>query len=65
MCSSPSCLAGSYDQSPRLMEVYGDAVGDSDGSGPGESQLREDLADAMLESPGIPIRDTGELTFFL
>lgn len=43
------------------MEVYGDAVGDSDGSGPGESQLREDLADAMLESPGIHIRDTGEL----
>ncbi|XP_066992105.2 breast carcinoma-amplified sequence 3 homolog [Anabrus simplex] len=52
--------ASSYEQSPRLVEVYGGEGGDSDGSaGPGDTQLREDLADAMMESPGIPIRDTG------
>ncbi|KDR16621.1 Breast carcinoma-amplified sequence 3-like protein [Zootermopsis nevadensis] len=50
----------SYEQSPRLLETYGADGADSDGSaGPGETQLREDLADAMMESPGVPIRDTG------
>jgi hypothetical protein len=52
--------AGSYEQSPRLLEAYGTDGVDSDGSaGPGETQLREDLADAMMESPGIPTHDTG------
>jgi hypothetical protein len=52
--------AGSYEQSPRLLEAYGTDGADSDGSaGPGETQLREDLADAMMESPGIPTHDTG------
>lgn len=33
--------------------------------GPGDSQLREDLADAMRESPGRQSRDSsGELLFF-
>jgi hypothetical protein len=52
--------AGSYEQSPRLLEAFGTDGADSDGSaGPGETQLREDLADAMMESPGIPTHDTG------
>ncbi|CAG2053894.1 unnamed protein product [Timema podura] len=51
--------SSSYEQSPTLLEYKGDG-GDSDGSaGPGESQLKEDLADAMMESPGITTRDTG------
>ncbi|PNF22320.1 hypothetical protein B7P43_G02923 [Cryptotermes secundus] len=50
----------SYEQSPRLLEAYGTDGAESDGSaGPGETQLREDLADAMMESPGIPTHDTG------
>jgi hypothetical protein len=57
---------GSYEQSPRLLEAYGADGADSDGSaGVGESQLREDLADAMMESPGIPTRDTGNYFMFL
>jgi hypothetical protein len=58
--------AGSYEQSPRLLEAYGADGADSDGSaGPGETQLREDLADAMMESPGVPTRDTGNNFIFL
>nr|CAD7263741.1 unnamed protein product [Timema shepardi] len=50
--------SSSYEQSPTLLEYKGDG-GDSDGStGPVESQLKEDLADAMMESPGITTRDT-------
>jgi hypothetical protein len=57
--------AGSYEQSPRLLEAYGADGADSDGSpGPGETQLREDLADAMLESPGVPTRDTGNYYYY-
>ena len=57
---------GSYEQSPRLLEAYGADGADSDGSaGLGESQLREDLADAMMESPGIPARDAGNYFMFL
>lgn len=62
MCMRTICLSrtGSYEQSPRLLEAYGADGADSDGSaGLGETQLREDLADAMMESPGIPTRDTG------
>lgn len=43
--------ASSFEQSPRLLDR--DIPGSS-----GESQLREDLADAMLESPG-RVRDEG------
>lgn len=58
--------AGSYEQSPRLLEAYGTDGADSDGSaGPGETQLREDLADAMMESPGIPTHDTGNYLMFI
>lgn len=42
---------GSYEQSPRFMEAYGDPL-DSENVvavGSCESQLREDLAEAMLE----------------
>ncbi|KAL6423017.1 hypothetical protein ACFW04_010479 [Cataglyphis niger] len=38
----------SYEQSPRFMEAYGDPL-DSENVGSCESQLREDLAEAMLE----------------
>lgn len=68
MCVRTVCLShtGSYEQSPRLLEAYGADGADSDGSaGLGESQLREDLADAMMESPGIPTRDTGNYFMFL
>lgn len=68
MCMRTICLShtGSYEQSPRLLEAYGADGADSDGSaGLGESQLREDLADAMMESPGIPTRDTGNYFLFL
>ena len=68
MCMRTICLShtGSYEQSPRLLEAYGADGADSDGSaGLGESQLREDLADAMMESPGIPTRNTGNYFMFL
>jgi hypothetical protein len=40
------------------MDVYGDTEGDLLGVG---SQLREDLAEAMLESPaGAPAKEPGE-----
>ncbi|XP_059487922.1 breast carcinoma-amplified sequence 3 homolog isoform X2 [Neocloeon triangulifer] len=55
LIESGSC--NSYDQSPRLMDMYGETEGEGVA---GESQLREDLADAMLESPaGAPIKDPG------
>ncbi|KAK0179565.1 hypothetical protein PV327_005306 [Microctonus hyperodae] len=41
----------SYEQSPRFMEAYGDSLeGDIVPMGNGENQLREDLAEAMLET---------------
>ncbi|XP_071445590.1 breast carcinoma-amplified sequence 3 homolog isoform X2 [Hetaerina americana] len=65
----------SFEQSPRLLEGYscssdGDMLGNRTHSGGdwrvgnshgtiGESRLREDLADAMMEGPGLPVRDTG------
>ncbi|XP_044010549.1 uncharacterized protein LOC122854171 [Aphidius gifuensis] len=50
----------SYEQSPRFMEVYGDSLeNDSMGSGHGENQLREDLAEAMLETSTAPNRVPG------
>lgn len=53
-------LAGSHDQSPRLMERYS---GDSDSFDPETmmTQLRHDLADAMMDTqhPG-PCGDNGK-----
>lgn len=37
---------------------------DTFGLGSGETQLREDLADAMKESPGGALIDAGKLLFF-
>lgn len=55
-------FAGSYEQSPRLIDQYKyDHMGsDFSIGGVGDSQLREDLADAMRESPGRQSRDSGE-----
>lgn len=45
----------SCEPSPKLLDTYQKNFDDV--SGAGELQLKEDLADAMLESPGI--RDNG------
>ncbi|KAK3927519.1 Breast carcinoma-amplified sequence 3 [Frankliniella fusca] len=51
----------SLEQSPHLLEVYGADSGESEHwGGHGDSRLREDLADAMLESPGAPSREKGQ-----
>lgn len=51
---------GSYEQSPRLTDTIHQDHHDADFSlGPGESQLREDLADAMKEAPNVPPPDEG------
>lgn len=50
---------GSYEQSPRFMEAYGDPL-DSDNATGGENQLREDLAEAMLETSIAPHRAPGK-----
>lgn len=48
---------GSFEQSPRLVNQYQDYMGsDEMAVMPAETQLREDLADAMRESP----RDSGK-----
>lgn len=50
----------SYEQSPRFMEAYGDPLdSESAGVGGGENQLREDLAEAMLETSIAPHRAPG------
>lgn len=51
---------GSYEQSPRLINQYHEYMSSDDGHviAPTDTQLREDLADAMRESP----RDSGECT---
>lgn len=50
---------GSYEQSPRFMEAYGDPL-DSENATGGENQLREDLAEAMLETSIAPHRAPGK-----
>lgn len=55
--------AGSYEQSPRMMNMtefrhHENLDTEFSSLGPVESQLREDLADAMRESPMISGRDT-------
>ncbi|XP_011502085.1 PREDICTED: breast carcinoma-amplified sequence 3 homolog [Ceratosolen solmsi marchali] len=51
----------SYEQSPRFVEAYGDALDQEDVGviGSGENQLREDLAEAMLETSSTPHRVAG------
>lgn len=58
-------VLGSYEQSPRFMEAYGDALeGDIVPIGNGENQLREDLAEAMLETSTASHRAPGMLFLF-
>lgn len=47
----------SCEQSPKLLDTYHRTFEEIGGAG--EVQLKEDLADAMLESPGV--RDTGRI----
>lgn len=50
----------SYEQSPRFMEAYGDSLENENiGIVSGENQLREDLAEAMLETSAAPHRGPG------
>lgn len=51
---------GSYEQSPRLTETFENSVeNDGVGIGNGENQLREDLAEAMLETSAAAHRAPG------
>ncbi|XP_050582061.1 uncharacterized protein LOC126918332 isoform X2 [Bombus affinis] len=55
----------SYEQSPRFMEAYGDPLdSENAGVGSGENQLREDLAEAMLETSIAPHRAPGRRSVF-
>ncbi|XP_068971388.1 microtubule-associated protein futsch-like isoform X2 [Bombus flavifrons] len=55
----------SYEQSPRFMEAYGDPLdSENAGVGGGENQLREDLAEAMLETSIAPHRAPGRRSVF-
>lgn len=55
----------SYEQSPKFMEAYGDSLdSENTGVGSGENQLREDLADAMLETSMAPHRAPGRRSVF-
>lgn len=51
----------SCEPSPKLLDTYQKNFDDA--SGAGELQLKEDLADAMLESPGI--RDNGKCSLYI
>lgn len=50
---------GSYEQSPRMVDL----MGPDSSIDPSDSQLREDLADAMRESPA-QFRDSGKCYTF-
>lgn len=52
----------SCEPSPKLLDTYQKKFDDV-GGGAGELQLKEELADAMMESPGI--RDNGNNIFIL
>lgn len=55
-------IAGSFEQSPRLINQYQEYMGsDEQAIAPTDTQLREDLADAMRESP----RDSGKSIRFV
>lgn len=56
-------FSGSVEQSPRMSHFQFENS-DTFGLGSGETQLREDLADAMKESPGGALIDAGKLTVF-
>lgn len=59
--NTSAVLSGSYEQSPRFMEAYGDSLdSENAGVGSGENQLREDLAEAMLETSTAPHRAPGK-----
>lgn len=58
-----NCFTGSVEQSPR-MSHFPFENSDNFGLGSGETQLREDLADAMKESPGGALIDAGKFRFF-
>ncbi|XP_063992968.1 uncharacterized protein LOC135170827 [Diachasmimorpha longicaudata] len=50
----------SYEQSPRFVEAYGDPLeNETMDMGNGENQLREDLAEAMIEPPPLTNRVPG------
>lgn len=51
----------SCEQSPKLLDTYHRTLEETGGAG--EVQLKEDLADAMLESPGV--REAGKVTWIL
>ena len=54
-------FSGSHEQSPRLMDSFHYESTDSDVVIGPDSQLREDLADAMKDCATVPIsRDSGE-----
>ncbi|XP_076394112.1 uncharacterized protein LOC100877372 isoform X2 [Megachile rotundata] len=56
---------GSYEQSPRFVEAYGDSLdSENTGVGGGENQLREDLAEAMLETSIAPHRAPGRRSVY-
>lgn len=50
----------SCEQSPKLLDTYQRNFEETGGAG--EVQLKEDLADAMLESPGI--KEAGKIFYF-
>lgn len=57
-------ILGSHEQSPRFLEAF--RYEESEVVLGPDSQLREDLADAMRESPLVPTaysKDSGELSF--
>ncbi|PBC34678.1 Breast carcinoma-amplified sequence [Apis cerana cerana] len=54
----------SYEQSPRFMEAYGDPLDSENAGVGGENQLREDLAEAMLETSIAPHRAPGRRSVF-
>lgn len=49
----------SCEQSPKLLDTYQRNFEETGGAG--EVQLKEDLADAMLESPGV--KEAGEILY--
>lgn len=54
MCSPPFLFSGSIEQSPKLMDRFRHDHLDSDYSvAHGDTRLKEDLADAMRESPSV------------
>lgn len=55
-----SITLGSIEQSPRMTQLYYEQPESSFTIGTGDNQLREDLADAMRETAGMPLLDAGK-----